>query len=238
MAPRLTPRKRSRAPSTVPAPASTDDEEEGGGSSPDLGRTSPARPAPRTGGAHGRADTAGIADAIFERSRPDLLAAHAELINGTKAAVGQMMDQKFTELVDKRGPLAELVRSICKEEIVAHSEQQPKLEAATAEITKAVCTSVIHVIKTTPPARSVHELGKEELEAVAKKSVGGFKRFREYLPEVMARRIISIAADEDAPDDVLTIFFPAAARKNRTYSNTEFERSSCRCLTPSTKKTG
>lgn len=224
MAPRFTPRKRNRAPSSAPAPASTDDEEEGGGSSPGLGGTTPVRPAPAAAGAPGPSDTAGIAHAIVEHSRPELLAARAGVIDAMKAALGEVMDQQFAGMVDKRGPLAELVRAICKEEIAAHSEQQPKPEAATAEITKAVCASVVHVIKTTPQARNVHEMGKDELEAAAKKSVRGFKRFREYLPEVMARRIVAIAADAEAPDDVLTIFFPAAARKNRTYSNTEFDK--------------
>lgn len=67
-------------------------------------------------------------------------------------------------------------------------------------------------------------MGRDELDAAARKSVSGFKKFREHLLEVLIRRIVAIVGDAAAPVDVLTVFFPPAARKNETYSNSEFNK--------------
>lgn len=187
------------------------------------GTTTPGR---RAGAATppGPADTADIARAIFELSKPDLLAAREDLVVSLKQAIEKMLEETIAATLAEDGPVAELVRFICKEEIDAFGERQPKPEDIAASVSKAVGAAVIHVIKTTPQARSVHQMSKDELCAAASKAVSGFKKFREHLPDILTRRITAIAANDDATDDVLTIFFPPASKKIQTYSHVEFEK--------------
>lgn len=204
MSPRVTPQKRR--PPAAPAPVSTDDDEEE--EEDGLGQLGAAEGGPSDG----------VPAAVAPAEDTDVI------IDAMRDMVSKVMDEKLAAALDKSGPLAELVRSVCREELAAYGERQPSPQASGSAIAKAVTASVVHVIKTTPQARSVYEMGREELDAAAKKSVSGFKKFRENLPDVLSRRITSIATDDGVPDDVLTIFFPAAARKNRTYSNAEFDK--------------
>lgn len=152
------------------------------------------------------------------------MAAPDATINAMRAMISEVIEEMLSKALDKSGPVAALVRSVCAEELAARAEAQPSTDAIAATISKTVTAAVVHVIKTTPQARSVYEMGRDELDAAAKKSVSGFKKFREQLPQVLTRRMSAIAADADVPNDVLTIFFPAAARKNQTYSNVEFDK--------------
>lgn len=227
MPPRVTPRKR-RQPAT-PVPVSTEEESGCEPESISRGATAGAGPRSDAGLSSGAAAGAGPsvpADATPESldAVPSLGAAPDAMRNAMKSTVSEVIDEVLSKALDQNGPVAALVRSVCKEELAAHAERQPKPDTIAATISKTVTAAVVHVVKTTPQARNVYEMGRDELEAAAKKSVSGFKKFREHLPQVLSRRMSSIAADVNAPDDVLTIFFPAAAKKNKTYSNVEFEK--------------
>lgn len=121
------------------------------------------------------------------------------------------------------GPLASIILCTVKEEVDARAERQPKMETLGNQMTKKVSEAVIHVIKTTPRMRAVDDMSKSELSVSVYAAVGS-KKIRELLPEVLHRRITAIAADESSPDDVLNIGFPAASKKRKTYSNTEFDK--------------
>lgn len=174
-------------------------------------------------------DTAGIARAIFQHAQPELLMAQESILEALGDTMTALLDKKFAALVEKDGALAELTRGIIKEEIAAYGERQPKAEDVADGIAQKVSATVVKCIKTTPQIRSADQMGREELNATVAKAVGGFKTFRNLLPGVLNRRISTIDADArkdggEGAEDVLTISFPAASKKNQTYSNTEFDK--------------
>lgn len=229
MPPRHTPRKRALP---APPPADTTDEEEADGTRNNMTVDAPTAAGLRVEPAVAPlspTDTAGIAQAIFEHSRPEWLTAQKSIVTSMEELVSSLLDEKLAALVDKGGPLASLTRGIVKEEVNAYSERQPHADTVADGITQKVTTAVLQVIKTTPQTRSADQMGREELTATVTKAVGGFKRFRTLLPGVLNRRITALAEDarkngRAAAEDVLTISFPAASKKNKTYSNTEFDK--------------
>lgn len=118
------------------------------------------------------------------------------------------------------GRLASDIRCIVKEEVEAHAERQQKMETLGNKMIKKVSEAVIHVIKTTPRMRAVEDMSMGELSLAVYAAVGP-KKVRELLPEVLNRGITAIAADAASPDDVHTIGFPSARKKQKTYSNIE-----------------
>lgn len=179
--------------------------------------------APSEGG-EGGTGAAGLPRTIDASAGPKLQAAGGCTINAVREMVGGVVDEKLLSAANPNGAVAGMGRSIVNEEIAADGERQSKLEDTAAAVSKIVSAAVLHVVKTTPPARSIYDMGRDELDAAARKSVSRFKKFREDLCEVLIRRLVAIVGDAAAPDDVLTIFFPPAARKNETYSSSEFDK--------------
>lgn len=210
-----TTRKRSRSAAyDVPAGLSDEDDADEvlGGSTPNA-RTARLSPG----------DTRGIAEAIFQHSKPLMLSEWSTIAGRLEEQVLLAVKGETAKLVTSDGELAALVRCLVREELDAFAERQPKMDATLAGVKADVREAVVNAIKTTPAARSADQMTKAEVCAAIGTAVG-YKKLRDLLPEVLSRRVVAIAKDDSDLHDVTTISFPAASKKRKSYANTEFDK--------------
>lgn len=108
-------------------------------------------------------------------------------------------------------------------ELDSHWDRQPKMDSLATSITKNVSAAVIHIVKTTPPTRSVAQMTKAEVTAPVGAALG-YRKIRELLTEVLSRRITAISKNGEGLCDFCTISFRASSKKRKNYANSEFDK--------------
>lgn len=181
--------RRSRSAASDPPPAFDSDADDSDDAK--LGTVSGnqvAADAAKDDGGSTSAAALRLANAVYSHAKP-LMATHLKEIT-TKFECKVV--QKMSEVLSQTGEMAKLFRCLVREELDSHLERQPKMDAITNEITKAVTAAVFQVVKTTPQKRTLEQMSRPGVTAAVIVAVG-YRKVRVVLPEILRWRIRSLA---------------------------------------------